>query len=191
MKFHAKKWLARWSRGTAGAAAGNDSSRAEVCVVVDEGPGAEEVGEGVGEEDCEEDPPRSVDELLVMLPLLPPLSSLIVSGTGSNVMIMPPSSAALLAAFLAAAFFARAAVACVSSRWRMSKSERYPEQWRRDLIHWLQTGRVSSHWGTMPWSTGASQKATARAYSRKETLRGAGSNCTAPLFSWPYMSYSP
>lgn len=124
MKFQAKKWLARWSTGTAGAAAGNDSSWGEVCVVVvdDEGPGADVVGEGVGEEDCDEDPPRRVDEFLLLLPS--PLPPLFVSGAVSNVMMIPPSSAALLAAFFAAAFFARAAVACVSSRWSMSKSDR-------------------------------------------------------------------
>lgn len=80
------------------------------------------MGEGVGEEDCDEDTPRSVDDESLLL--LAPTLSLFESGAVSNVMMMPPSSAALLAAFLAAAFFARAAVACVSSRWRMSKSER-------------------------------------------------------------------
>lgn len=130
MKFHAKKWLARWSSGTAGATAGNVSSRGDVFAVEDTG--AEDVGEGVGEEDCEEDTARKVE----LLPP-PPLSLFLLdSGTVvSNVIIMPPSSAALLAAFLAAAFFARAAVAWVSSRWRISKSERYPEQCRRDLMH--------------------------------------------------------
>lgn len=58
----------------------------------------------------------------------------------------PPPSAALLAAFLASAFFARLFVACVSSRCRMSKAERYPLQWRRDFMHWLHTGFVSSHY---------------------------------------------
>lgn len=57
------------------------------------------------------------------------------AGEGSNWIMAPPFSAALFAAFLAAALLARLAVACVSSRWRMSKSERYPLQWRRDLVH--------------------------------------------------------
>lgn len=70
-------------------------------------------------------------------------------GVDSKAVDVRPSSAALFAAFFASDFLARAAVACVSSRWRMSKLERYPEQWRRDLVHWLQTGLVSSHWQRM------------------------------------------
>lgn len=129
MKFHAKKWLARWCKGTAGAAVGEASSRCEVFVE-----------ENVGEGDVEE--PGETREIS-QAPLFVFLRS---GGVDSKVMNGRPSSAALLAAFFASDFLARAAVACVSSRWRMSKSDRYPEQWRRDLVHWLQIGLVSSHW---------------------------------------------
>ena len=53
--------------------------------------------------------------------------------------------------------FALLAVAWVSLRWTMSNSSLKPGHCRRDLAHWLQVGRVSSHYSGGPELTSMSQ----------------------------------